>query len=187
MGKYEVTQAQWEAVMGNNPSCFKSRDNPVETVSWDMAQEFIKRLNKKEGHARYRLPTEAQWEYAARGGSTSVYSFGDDAGQLRQYAWYGEDYQSGSTHPVGQKPHNAWGLYDMHGNVCEWVQDWYGERYYSNSPSSDPKGPSSGSHRVLRGGGWYDLAIQCRSAYRDGFTPVHRDAGIGFRLVLSPE
>ncbi|MDR1241240.1 MAG: formylglycine-generating enzyme family protein, partial [Deltaproteobacteria bacterium] len=197
LGEYEVTLAQWAAVMGNNPRRFKGRynprrfigwNNPVEQVSWDEVQEFIKRLNKQEGHTRYRLPTEAEWEYAARAGSTGVYSFGDDAGQLEKYAWYGEDSRwGGSTHPVGQKQPNAWGLYDMYGNVWEWVQDWYGKEYYSNSPGTDPKGPSSGSSRVLRGGSWYDIAKYCRPAYRISFTPGIRRSDIGFRLALSPE
>jgi formylglycine-generating enzyme required for sulfatase activity len=119
LGKYEVTQAQWEAAMGSNPSEFKGRDNPVELVSWEDAQEFISRLNRKEGHSSYRLPTEAEWEYAARAGSISAYNFGDDSGQLQSYAWYGEEHNAGSTHPVGQKQPNALGLYDMHGNVGE--------------------------------------------------------------------
>jgi formylglycine-generating enzyme required for sulfatase activity len=187
LGKYEVSQAQWEAVMGNNPSNFKGRSNPVEMVSWDNVQEFINRLNKQEGHNSYRLPTEAEWEYAARAGTTGVYSFGDDAGSLGQYAWwYGNS--GDKTHPVGQKQPNAWGLYDMHGNVWEWVQDWYGENYYSSSPSTDPKGPPSGSHRVLRGAGWSDYyAEYCRSAIRRSTTPVSRFSNNGFRVALSPE
>jgi formylglycine-generating enzyme required for sulfatase activity len=189
LGKYEVTQAQWEAVMGNTPSRFKGRTNPVEQISWNDAQAFIYRLNKQEGHSRYRLPTEAEWEYAARAGSTSAYCFGDDAGQLKQYAWYDEN--SRSTYPVGQKAPNAWDLYDMHGNVREWVQDWYGEGYYSRSPRTDPQGPSSGSSRVpgrvLRGGSWCVVARGCRSACRSGITPDLRDDSVGFRLALSPE
>ena len=126
LGKYEVTQAQWEAVMGNNPSRFDGRNNPVEQVSWEDVRVFIARLNAHEGHTRYRLPTEAEWEYAARAGSTSAYSFGDDAARLGQYAWYGDN-SGKTTHPVGQKLPNAWGLHDMHGNVWEWVQGWYGD------------------------------------------------------------
>jgi formylglycine-generating enzyme required for sulfatase activity len=188
LGKYEVTQEQWAAVMGNNPSRFKGRNNPVETVSWDDAQEFIRRLNAQEEHSRYRLPTEAEWEYAARAGSTGVYSFGDDSGQLEKYAWYSEpDSLRGSTYPVGQKQPNAWGLYDMHGNVYEWVQDWHGERYYPNSSGTDPQGPPSGSSRVLRGGSWLSTAEYCRSAGRNLNTPSLRYDFIGFRLALSPE
>lgn len=185
LGKYEVTQAQWVAVMGSNPSKFKGRSHPVEQVSWDDAQAFVQRLNQKEGHDRYRLPTEAEWEYAARAGTTSTYHFGDDASQLGRYAWY--DKNSGeTTHPVGQKEPNAWGLYDMHGNVWEWVQDWYGENYYRNSPSTDPRGPSSGSYRVDRGGSWGDDAAYCRAAYRSSLSPANRYGSLGVRLALSP-
>jgi formylglycine-generating enzyme required for sulfatase activity len=189
LGKFEVTQAQWVSVMENNPSWSKEpedRNNPVDRVSWDDVQVFIARLNKQEGHNRYRLPTEAEWEYAARAGTTSAYSFGDDADSLARYAWYMGN-SEGKTHPVGQKEPNAWGLYDMHGNVAEWVQDWYGEEYYSNSPSADPKGPSSGSSRVWRGGSWGHGARICRSAVHDDETPDYFDGNIGFRLALSPE
>jgi formylglycine-generating enzyme required for sulfatase activity len=185
LGKYEVTQAQWEAVMGDNPSEFAGRNNPVENVSWDDAQEFIKKLNQKEGGNKYRLPTEAEWEYAARAGTTSVYSFGDDAEALGRYAWYDSN-SSDATHPVGQKEPNGWGLYDMHGNVWEWVQDWYDEKYYSGSPGTDPRGPSSGSFRVNRGGSWDADASGCRSADRNGNTPGNRICDLGFRLASSP-
>jgi formylglycine-generating enzyme required for sulfatase activity len=184
LGTYEVTQAQWTAVMGNNPSKFKGRSNPVEQVSWDDIRIFIQRLNQKEGHARYRLPTEAEWEYAARAGTTGAYSFGDDEDSLGRYAWY-EGNSGEKTHPVGQKQPNAWGLYDMHGNVYEWVQDWYGN--YSSSSVTDPKGPSSGSLRVYRGGGWRSPARYCRAALRGSNSPGRRDVGLGFRLALSPE
>jgi formylglycine-generating enzyme required for sulfatase activity len=186
LGKYEVTQAQWTAVMGNNPSRFKGRSNPVEQVSWDDAQRFIEQLNAREGHNRYRLPTEAEWEYAARAGTTGAYSFGDD-GHLGRYGWHGEDWDSGSTHPAGQKQPNTWGLYDMHGNVWEWVRDWYSEEYYHRSPSTDPAGPWSGSYRVLRGGAWYCKARDCRSAYRGAFAPGNRFDYLGFRLALDQE
>jgi formylglycine-generating enzyme required for sulfatase activity len=182
LGKYEVTQGEWEAVMGNNPSRFKGRGNPVENVSWNDVQMFIQRLSAKEGK-KYRLPTEAEWEYAARAGTTSQYSFGDDAGRAGQYAWYGKD--SGSTHPVGQKQPNPWGLYDMHGNVWEWVQDWYDSSYYAQSPANDPGGPSGGDKRVLRGGGWFYSAGFLQSALRFYGTPDGRDEGSGFRLALS--
>jgi formylglycine-generating enzyme required for sulfatase activity len=184
IGKYEVTQEQWYAVMGNNPAYFPERKNPVERVSWDDAQEFIKRLNQKEGHNRYRLPTEAEWEYAARAGSASAYSFGDDTGQLVRYAWYGVN-SGNKTHPVGQKEPNAWGLYDMYGNVIEWVQDWYGE--YPRKDVTDYSGPSSGSRRVRRGGGWDYDAESCRSAIRIYDSPGYRYVNLGFRLALSPE
>jgi len=155
------------------------------TVSWNDAQEFIKRLNQKEGHNRYRLPTEAEWEYAARAGTTTAYSFGEEAKQLGRYAWYGEDFGSGSTHPVGQKEPNPWGLYDVHGNVWEWVQDWYDARYYASSPSVDPTGPQSGSSRVVRGGSWHQTATSWRSAFRREYDPDYRGISIGLRLVLS--
>jgi formylglycine-generating enzyme required for sulfatase activity len=125
LGKYEVTQAQWHAVMGDNPSRFKGDTLPVEQVSWEDAQKFIERLNAQEGGTKYRLPTEVEWEYAARAGTTTAYSFGDNPRPLGEYAWFSENFGN-TTHPVGQKQPNPWGLYDMHGNVWEWVQDWYG-------------------------------------------------------------
>jgi formylglycine-generating enzyme required for sulfatase activity len=185
LGKYEVTQQQWTAVMGDNPSEFKGRSNPVENVSWDDAQTFIRRLNQKENTNKYRLPTEAEWEYAARAGTTSTWSFGDDASSLGQYAWYGDN-SGDRTHPVGQKQPNAWGLHDMLGNVFEWVQDWYGGNYYANSPGTDPKGPSTGAFRVLRGGGWILSARNLGSARRGSNTPDSRYDSFGFRLAFSP-
>ena len=184
LGKYEVTQAQWLAVMGSNPSKFKGRNNPVEMVSWHDTQEFIRRLNAQEGHERYRLPTEAEWEYAARAGTSTTYFFGDDKNALSRYAWYHENANE-APRPVGQKPPNAWGLYDVHGNVREWVQDWYGETYYANSPDTDPKGPSSGKKRVDRGGSWGFNAVFCRSAFRGDVLPDARMGYLGFRLALS--
>ena len=186
LGKYEVTQAQWVAVMGDNPSRFSGRDNPVEQVSWNDVQKFIRRLNEKDGHGRYHLPTEAEWEYAARAGTTSVYSFGNDPVSLGRYAWYYGNAVK-TTHPVGQKLPNPWGLYDMHGNVWEWVQDWYNWRYYADAPDSDPKGPPSGSFRVFRGGCCYYSAVDCRSAGRDFHLSVIRSIKFGFRLALSPD
>jgi formylglycine-generating enzyme required for sulfatase activity len=154
-------------------------------VSWLDAQEFIARLNQHEGHARYRLPTEAEWEYAARAGTTTAYSFGDDVRELGQYAWYGEGFASGSTHPVGQKRPNPWGLHDMHGNVWEWVQDWYGSNYYANSPGTDPIGPASGTQRVVRGGSWHQTASSWRSAFRRPYAPDYRGISIGFRVLMT--
>jgi formylglycine-generating enzyme required for sulfatase activity len=181
MGKYEVTHGQWQAVMGNNPSKFTGDSNrPVENVSWDDVQEFIRRLNAREGGATYRLPTEAEWEYAARAGTTTRWSFGDDASQLGRYVWY-DGNARGQTHPVGQLQPNPWGLYDMHGNVWEWVQDWYGN--YTSSTAVDPAGPSTGSLRVLRGGGWGSPARICRSALRRGGAPGFRDVYLGVRLL----
>ncbi len=180
LGKTEVTQEQWRAVMGNNPSLFKGDDRPVEQVSWDDVQEFIRRLNDKEGKAVYRLPTEAEWEYAARAGSTTAFSFGDDSSQLGEYAWYSEN-SGRETHPVGSRKANVWGLYDMHGNVWEWVQDWYGQ--YTPETITDPSGPESGSVRVCRGGGWVSDARLCRSASRNSGTPDLRGSNLGFRLL----
>ena len=186
LGKYEVTQDQWLVVMGSNPSKFKGRTNPVERVSWDETQEFIKRLSAMEGHNRYRLPTEAEWEYAARAGSSSAYFFGDDKNALSEHAWYNGN-AGGTTHPVGLKRPNAWGLYDVYGNVWEWVADWYEWEYDANSPVTDPTGPSSSSGRVDRGGGWGSGAGLCRSAVRARGAPDLRLNNIGFRLALSPE
>jgi formylglycine-generating enzyme required for sulfatase activity len=188
LGKYEVTQAQWEAVMGNNPSTFKGDSNrPVENVSWDDVQEFIRRLNSREGGAMYRLPTEAEWEYTARAGTTTRWSFGDEARQLGRYAWY-DGNAGGQTHPVGQLQPNPWGLYDMHGNVWEWVQDWYdSEEFRRRSRTGitvvDPVGPSSGSRRVNRGGCWINPARFCRTADRYHGTPGERRPDLGLRLL----
>lgn len=181
LGKYEVTQAQWEAVMGTNPSRFKGQNHPVENVSWDDVQVFISKLNAKERlrQYRYRLPTEAEWEYAARAGSTTLYCFGNSGNLLWGYARF----YSLSSGPVGQRQANAWGLHDMHGNVREWVQDRMGA--YSAYPVVDPQGSDEGKSRVLRGGGWGDHARNCRSASRDAFWPNVRDPLHGFRLALS--
>ena len=181
LGIYEVTQGQWEAVMGDNPSRFTGDPNrPVERVSWEEVQQFIDEFNAREGGTKYRLPTEAEWEYAARAGSTTAYSFGDDNGQLSKYAWFGDN-AGNTTHPAGQLQANAWGLYDMHGNVWEWVQDWYGK--YTAEPVTDPQGPAAGSGRVIRGGGWYGVAGSCRSASRGSDAPGDRFGDLGFRLL----
>ncbi|MFH1135462.1 MAG: SUMF1/EgtB/PvdO family nonheme iron enzyme [Pseudomonadota bacterium] len=206
----EVTQGQWRAVMGNIPSYFSScgDDCPVEQVSWEDAEEFIRRLNAKEGVGAYRLPTEAEWECAARAGTeTAIYTgpltvLGENNGpELDPIAWYGgnsgvsyaggydcsgwpeKQYSSGSCgpHPVGRKRPNAWGLYDMIGNVWEWCQDWHGE--YSTGSEADPPGPASGSGRVDRGGGWSDLAGVCRSAHRGRSLPGLRYSNLGLRLA----
>ncbi|MDR0380257.1 MAG: formylglycine-generating enzyme family protein [Candidatus Accumulibacter sp.] len=183
LGRYEVTQAQWEDVMGSNPSKFRGGSNPVERVSWNDVQAFIQRLNQREGHNHYRLPTEAEWEYAARAGTTTRYSFGDDVNSLDRHAWY-EDNSDDRPHPVGQKEPNPWGLYDMHGNVWEWVQDWYGRKYYAQSSANDPRGLSRGASRVLRGGCWSRDAKYLRSAYRGSLSPDFRGGSGGFRLVF---
>ena len=191
MGKYEVTQAQWETVMGKNPSYFKGADRPVEQVSWNDAQAFLKKLNGNpsqsplnQGGQRgvFRLPSEAEWEYAARAGTQTAYSFGDDSNQLGDYAWF-YDNSGNKTHPVGQKKPNAFGLYDMHGNVWEWCQDWYNESYYANSPQENPQGPSSGQYRLLRGGSWNCLTTYCRSANRYYSPPDLRYDSLGVRVL----
>lgn len=181
LGMYEVTQAQWKVVMGNNPSKFRGcgDDCPGERVSWGDVQEFINKLNQIEGLNKYRLPTEAEWEYACRAGSNTRFGFGDDEAVLGQYAWY--DRIEESTHPVGQKRPNAWGLYDMHGNVMEWCQDWYGD--YPSASETDPIGPSSGGYRVIRGGSWKSLPGITRSAFRRGALPASRGSRLGFRLA----
>lgn len=180
IGIHEVTQAQWQALMGKNPSLFQdSLNQPVEQVSWEDTQAFLKALNAKEGGTLYRLPTEAEWEYAARAGSTTAYSFGDDPARLHQYAWYLAN-SGRRPHPVGQLRPNAWGLYDVHGNVWEWVQDWYGR--YKPGPVTDPQGPDVGTHRVRRGGGWNNAAVICRSANRYSVVGF-RDDFLGFRVV----
>jgi formylglycine-generating enzyme required for sulfatase activity len=178
MGKYEVTQGQWKAVMGTAPFNFSGDDMPAENVSWNDAQEFIKKLNALDDSFIYRLPTEAEWEYAARAGTNGQY-----AGNLDDMAWYYSN-SGNKMHPVGTKKPNAWGLYDMHGNVWEWVQDWYGT--YSNNAETDPKGPSTGSVRVYRGGNWAVAAKSCRSAYRAAPAPDARGLGLGFRLIRTP-
>ncbi|MCR5164443.1 MAG: SUMF1/EgtB/PvdO family nonheme iron enzyme, partial [Thermoguttaceae bacterium] len=175
----QVTQAMWQSVMGSNPSHFKGERNPVEKVSWNDCQEFCKKLSEKLGQ-QVKLPTEAQWEYACRAGTT-----GDYAGTLDEMAWY--DKNSGrTTHAVGQKKPNAWGLYDMHGNVWERCSDYYGYEYYRRSPTSDPENTTTSSHRVDRGGGWCNGAGYCRSANRDGDTPDFRYNFLGLRVLVVP-
>jgi formylglycine-generating enzyme required for sulfatase activity len=186
LGIFEVTQQQWADVMGDQPSMYKGKDNPVEMVNWEDVQEFITRLNQKEGHSRYRLPTEAEWEYAARAGSTSAYYFGNDGAQLADYAWFADN-SSNSTHPVGQKRPNAWGLHDMLGNVWEWLGDRFNGTYYENSPFEDPSGPTSGTRRVLRGSSFGSSALQCQTTRRLSFSPALSSDEFGFRLALSVE
>ena len=177
MGKTEVTQAQWEAVMGNRPSYFGGDARPVEQVSWYDAQQFIERLNGLDDGYTYRLPTEAEWEYACRAGSS-----GDYDGKLEAMAWYDANSQQ-MTHQVATKQPNAWGLYDMLGNVFEWCQDYYDQGYYAQSPAADPQGPESGPFRVKRGGSWMFTADFARPAARDLFSPGYRYNFVGFRLV----
>ncbi|MCK9390111.1 MAG: SUMF1/EgtB/PvdO family nonheme iron enzyme, partial [Syntrophales bacterium] len=178
-----VTQGQWKKVKGdrNNPSAFRGDDNlPVECVSWQDVQEFINNLNMVEGTNKYRLPTEAEWEYACRAGSKTAYFFGDNAGRLSEYAWY--DDSGGKTHSVGQKKPNDWGLYDMHGNVWEWCQDCYDGNYNISGHLTDPNDLSSDLFRLVRGGSWQNLARFCRSAYRSYYAPDYR-LFLGFRLL----
>jgi formylglycine-generating enzyme required for sulfatase activity len=175
----EVTQVQWNRIMGSNPSYFKGENRPVETVSWDDVQLFITKLNAKE-KGKYRLPTEAEWEYSCRGGKAGeTWCGGNDVDAV---GWL--DSNSGSqTHPVAGKRPNGFGLYDMCGNVWEWASDWYDECYYGNSPKDDPQGVIPGSGRVFRGGGWGDVATYFRASNRGGSTPGNRGSGLGFRLA----
>lgn len=185
LGKYEVTQAQWLKVREENPSEFKQcgPDCPVDSVSWNMAREYIKALNGKSGK-QYRLPTEAEWEYAARsGGGEEKWAGTSDEGALGEFAWYGSN-GGGKTHRVGMKKANGLGLYDMTGNVREWCQDWYGETYYAKSPKDNPAGPESGGLRVQRGGDWEREGKDVRAANRTGNEPDLQSALYGFRLVL---
>ena len=180
IGETEVTQALWEAVMGSNPSDFKSPDRPVEMVSWDDCQTFISKLNSLTGRS-FRLPTEAEWEFAARGGNKNKGCKYAGGNSLSNVAWY-DDNSGGETHAVKTKAPNELGLYDMSGNVWEWCQDIYGS--YSSSAQTDPKGPSSGSYRVLRGGSWSYGATYCRVSSRDDYSPDVGYRDFGFRLVL---
>ena len=180
MGVTEVTQAQYEAVMGTNPSRFKGATNPVETVSWNDATEFCKKLSEKTRQAVH-LPTEAEWEYACRAGTQTAYSFGDAPSALGDYAWWGKN-GGMTTHPVGQKKPNAWGLYDMHGNVWEWCADWYAD--YPKGPVTDPAGPATGGARVFRGGSWlFVVTDYFRCAYRYFNVPTLRFSNFGFRCA----
>jgi formylglycine-generating enzyme required for sulfatase activity len=186
MGKTPVTQEQWVEVMGDNPSYFKGSAKPVEQVNWHQAKEFCERVSKNTGH-QVRLPTEAEWEYAARGGTTDEYSFGDDRRKLVEYAWFDVN-SEGQTHPVGQKKPNPFGLYDMHGNVWEWVEDhWYDD--YKGAPTDGSAWLTGGNSalRVLRGGSWYFIDLILRSANRDSDFPAYRLNDFGFRVVVGAQ
>ncbi|MGC9977235.1 MAG: formylglycine-generating enzyme family protein [Syntrophales bacterium] len=182
----EVTQGQWRKVMGNNPSLFSAcGDNcPVENISWVDVQEFIGRLNQKEGINKYRLPTEAEWEFACRAGLSSKGTPGVKKDEFGDYAWYDAN-SDRKTHPVAVKKPNAWGLYDMHGNVLEWCQDWYDD--YPEVKVKDPKGPSSGQHKVLRGGSWLGSVATSQCTFRSEDYAVVRSNDIGFRLARDLE
>ncbi len=191
LGNTPVTQGQWQALMESNPSHFKGSglNAPVENVSWDEAMEYARKLTELERSAGrlpegyvYTLPSEAQWEYACRAGTTWRWNCGNDELWLSEHAWYSFN-SSCKTHPVGRKAPNAWGLYDMHGNVWEWTRSWHG--YYPGGNVVDYEGPGSGSLRVRRGGGWYLTARFCRSALRFRNSPGSRGDSLGFRLALS--
>jgi len=192
----EVTQGQWYAVMENNPSSFKDcgDDCPVEKGSWNDIQDFLKKLNRKENTNRYRLPTEAQWEYAARAGTGTEYFWGDKAdcyktnygaGWIAGWSEECKGINPGKTMKVGSFTANKWGLHDMHGNVWEWVEDWYGSDFYKRSPLEDPVNKQKSKYRVLRGGSWINFAGRCRSASRLGYVPGFRASLVGFRVLRS--
>jgi formylglycine-generating enzyme required for sulfatase activity len=189
LGKYEITQAQWEAVMGSQPWVGRSYAlaegrRPAVYITWYDAQDFIARLNQAAGTVVYRLPTEAEWEYACRAGTTTPWYFGDDESELENYAWLRfNTYFSGKAYaqPIGQKGPNAWGLYDMHGNVWEWVEDWFGK--YIGEPQVDPTGPATGIYKVVRSGIFMADAAGVRSAFRWAGSPDFPDGGVGARLV----
>ena len=183
IGKTEVTQELWQAVMGSNPSEFKGNRKPVECVSWDDCTTFISKLNSLTGK-KFRLPTEAEWEFAARGGIKSKGYKYSGSNRLADVAWYGDN-SGETTHEVGTKSPNELGLYDMCGNVLEWCNDWYGDKYYGSSPSNNPTGPGSGADRVDRGGSWVSIASYCRSSNRSSSAPDNRNSFLGLRLCLS--
>lgn len=190
LGRHQVTQEEYQAVTGANPSHFKGASLPVENVTWDMASDFCRQLTEQERDAgklpagyEYRLPTEAQWEYCCRAGETAKFSYGDSDRSLVDYAWY-KGKSSARTHPVGQKRPNPWGLYDMHGNVFEWCGDWYAK--YPGGSVTDPKGPSSGSDRIARGGCYCYGGVYCRSASRQACAPTLDTSSVGFRVALVP-
>ncbi len=210
MDRYEVTQEDYQRVLGENPSRWKGPQNPVEQIRWPNAAKYCNARSRLEGlepaydpktwrcdfdASGYRLPTEAEWEYAARAGTTTEYGFGDDPAELKRYAWFKGSCPLRRPSPAGRKEPNPWGLYDMYGNVCEWCNDFYQEDYYGQSPQQDPRGPKTGEARVLRGGSWNSKADECRSAYRLYEDPVYRDICfardvhglIGFRCVRKAE
>ena len=180
MGKFPVTQEHYQAVTGQNPSNFKGKDKPVEMVSWDDAQAFCKKLTEQTKQT-VRLPTEAEWEYSCRAATTTKYHSGDTEADLARVAWYAANSKD-TTHSVGQKEANTFGLYDMHGNVWQWCQ----EDYYGKSESEISQGPEQSACRLFRGGSWFDARMYCGSAYRSGSSPGVRDFHVGFRVTLVP-
>jgi formylglycine-generating enzyme required for sulfatase activity len=181
IGKYEVTQEEWNAVLDENPSHFQGAQRPVENVSWNDVQRFIERLNMLTG-MQYRLPTEAEWEYAARGGKMSKGNVYSGSQTIDSVAWYSLNAVK-QTHKVGGRQPNELGLYDMSGNVWEWCADWYGDTYYAGSESSNPPGPGKGATHVLRGGSWNDNPVNCRVSNRNYLLAEFRFNYLGFRLV----
>jgi formylglycine-generating enzyme required for sulfatase activity len=199
IGVYEVTNAQWKELMGDVPSSWQEDDRPVVDVSWDDVTDFCRRLSElpeeKEAGRVYRLPTEAEWEYACRAGTKTKYCYGDDESQFSSYGWCRNDLiNDRHTHPVGKKKPNAWGLFDMHGNVCEWCNDWHDYSFeFKTSAARDPQGPPGppreswkSAKRVHRGGSKDSRLEDCRSANREGNGPASRFDNLGFRLALSP-
>jgi len=183
MGKYPITQGQYEAVMGSNPSGFKGNDRcPVENVSWNDVVEFCQKVSQQTGQ-QVRLPSETEWEYACRAGTTTRYYFGDNENDLDRYGWY-DDNSGSKTHPVGEKQPNGWGLYDMHGNVWEWGADVWTENVSEIPKNGSPFSGGDSSRRILRGGSWGNDADLCRSAYRYGPYADYRYDLIGFRVVV---
>lgn len=190
LGKQEVTQQEYAALMGTNPSRYQGDPRrPVENVSWFEAVAYAAELTARERAAgrlpdgyEYRLPTEAQWEFACRAGTTTQYCFGDDVARLEDHAWFTRN-SSGRAQPVGRKSPNPFGLFDMHGNAREWCHDWYDGAAYAAAPAVDPLGPDTGSGRVLRGGNWFNKGTYLRSAYRYDFPPTYRSSRFGFRVV----
>jgi formylglycine-generating enzyme required for sulfatase activity len=194
-----VVQAQFRKFEISDPSHFKDPNQPLEQMNWTDAAKYCNERSLAEGLELcydettlecdfqangYRLPTEAEWEYACRAGTSTRYGFGDDEAKLGEYAWFADN-AGGKTHPVGEKKPNAWGLYDMYGNVWEWCADWYDGNYYEPSPACDPTGPATGSHRILRGGSWSDGPFYCRSAYRSCLPPWFCVYCYGFRVAAS--
>lgn len=196
MDKNLVTQAEYERVIGENPSRWKGGDNPVEQVRWSDAVKYCNKRSELEGLQPcydletwqcdfevngYRLPTEAEWEYACRAGTKTAYYFGDNESKLSDHAWF-EDNAGGKPHPVGSKPANPWGLYDMHGNVWQWCNDFYQVDYYQQSPEKDPHGPKTGETKVVRGGAWKFSADSCQSGYRYNENPGYSDVCFGYDI-----